>query len=246
MHKQIMDTILAKIKEYDTIMIFRHFRPDGDAIGSTKGLWTILKDTYPEKEIYLLNEDSSQYLEFLGGESEPIADELYADALCIVLDTGTADRISNKKYSLCRELIKIDHHIDISPYGDISWVEDERSSACEMIVAFYAAFRDQLKISRHGATCLYTGMITDIIFGSLATLLAAIGTYLLRKKPILAAACPVLVNAVIVGLVLALTSNWPIPLTMLQVGLGETGAVLVGFVILSALKRAKVDLTRLG
>lgn len=93
---------------------------------------------------------------------------------------------------------------------------------------------------------LYTGMITDIIFGSLATLLAAVGTYLLRKKPILAAACPVLVNAVIVGLVLALTSNWPIPLTMLQVGLGETGAVLVGFVILSAMKRAKVDLTRLG
>ena len=93
---------------------------------------------------------------------------------------------------------------------------------------------------------LYTGMITDIIFGSLATLLAAVGTYLLRKKPILAAACPVLANAVIVGLVLSLTSNWPIPLTMLQVGLGETGAVLVGFVILSALKRAKVDLTRLG
>jgi len=93
---------------------------------------------------------------------------------------------------------------------------------------------------------LYTGMITDIIFGSLATLLAAVGTYLLRKKPILAAACPVLANAVVVGLVLSLTSNWPIPLTMLQVGLGETAAVLVGFVILSAMKRAKVDLTRLG
>ncbi len=93
---------------------------------------------------------------------------------------------------------------------------------------------------------LYTGMITDIIFGSLATLLAAVGTFLLRKKPILAAACPILANAVIVGLVLSLASNWPIPLTMLQVGLGETAAVLVGFVILSAMKRAKIDLTRLG
>ena len=93
---------------------------------------------------------------------------------------------------------------------------------------------------------LYTGMITDIIFGSLATLIAAIGTYLLQKRPFLAAACPVLANALIVGLMLALTSNLPIPLTMLQVGLGETGAVLVGFVILSAMKRAKIDLTRLG
>ena len=93
---------------------------------------------------------------------------------------------------------------------------------------------------------LYTGMLTDIIFGSLATLIAAVGTYLLRKKPLLAAACPILTNAVIVGLVLSLTSNWPILLTMLQVGLGETGAVLIGFVLLSAMKRAKIDLTRLS
>lgn len=93
---------------------------------------------------------------------------------------------------------------------------------------------------------LYTGMITDIIFGSLATLIAAVGTYLLRKKPILAAACPVVTNAIIVGLVLALTYNWPIPLTMLQVGIGELGAVLVGCILLSAIKRAKIDLTRLG
>ena len=93
---------------------------------------------------------------------------------------------------------------------------------------------------------LYTGMLTDIIFGSLATLIAAIGTYLLRKKPLLAGACPVLANAIIVGLVLSLSFSLPIPLTMLEVGLGELGAVLVGFVILSAMKRAKVDLTRLG
>ena len=93
---------------------------------------------------------------------------------------------------------------------------------------------------------LYTGLLTDVIFGSLATLIAAIGTYLLRKNPLLAGACPVVTNAVIVGLVLSLSFSLPIPLTMLEVGLGELGAVLVGFVILSAMKRAKVDLTRLG
>ena len=161
MKKPIMQAILQKIKEYDRIIITRHFRPDGDAIGSTKGLATILKDTYPEKEVYLLNEDMSEYLAFLGGESEPIDDELYRDALCIVLDTGTLDRISNKKYSLCRELVKIDHHIDNLPYGDLSWVEDYRSSACEMVVAFYEAFADELTLSKEAATYLYTGMVTD-------------------------------------------------------------------------------------
>ena len=41
--------VLEKIKEYDRIIIFRHFRPDGDAVGSTKGLKRILEITYPER-----------------------------------------------------------------------------------------------------------------------------------------------------------------------------------------------------
>ena len=161
MNTEIKQAILQKIKEYDRIIIMRHFRPDGDAIGSTKGLWTILKDSFPEKEIYLLNEDFSEYLSFLGGESEPIADELYADALCIVLDTGTIDRVSSKKYALCREIVKIDHHIDHNPYGDLSWVEDHRSSVCEMVAAFYETFTDELVLSKEAATYLYAGMVTD-------------------------------------------------------------------------------------
>ena len=118
MNREKMEIILQKIKEYNRIIIFRHFRPDGDAIGSTKGIREILKLSFPEKEIYLLNSDYSDYLDFLGGEDEPIADELYADALALVLDTGSENRISNKKYKLCREIAKIDHHIDHQPYGD--------------------------------------------------------------------------------------------------------------------------------
>ena len=93
---------------------------------------------------------------------------------------------------------------------------------------------------------LYTGMLTDIIFGSLATLLAAVGTYLLRRKPFLAASCPVISTGVIVGLVLALSANLPLALTMAQVAIGEICAVIVGFIILSAMKRAKIDFSRLN
>ena len=93
---------------------------------------------------------------------------------------------------------------------------------------------------------LYTGMLTDIIFGSLATLLAAVGTWLLRKKPLLAATCPVIANGVIVGLVLSISFNLPVALTMAEVAIGETIAVLIGFVLLRAIKKAKIDLSRLG
>ncbi len=156
-----MKKILEKIREYDKILIFRHFRPDGDAVGSTKGLAAILKLTYPEKKIYLQNADFCEYMHFLGEEDALLPDDEYADALGIVLDTATQDRISNQKYKLCKELIKIDHHIPVESYGAYEWVEEERSSTCEMVAAFYEAFRDELKIDREAATYIYTGMVTD-------------------------------------------------------------------------------------
>lgn len=158
---ETMEKILRKIQDYNRIIIFRHFRPDGDAVGSTKGLQAILRATYPEKEILLCNEDYASYLEFLGPEDGEIPDEKFADALGIAVDTGTIDRLSSKKFQLCKETIKIDHHIDNNPYGDISWVEDFRSAACEMIVHFYDTFRDELVMTKDAAFYLYTGMVTD-------------------------------------------------------------------------------------
>ena len=158
---QNMTTILNKIKEYNKIILFRHFRPDGDATGSTKGLQRIIQLTYPEKTVLLINNDYADYLKFLGGEDAQIADEEYADALGIVLDTATANRVSNQKFSLCREVIKIDHHIPVESYGDYQWVEEERSSTCEMIAHFYDTFSDELKIDTEAATYIYAGMVTD-------------------------------------------------------------------------------------
>lgn len=161
MNIEAMTKILEKIKEYQKIILFRHKRPDGDAVGSTKGLREILRLSFPEKEIVLLNTDYSDYVGFLGGEDEAKPDEFYGDALGIVLDTATTERISNPKYALCRELVKIDHHIDVAPYGDLSWVEEERSSTCEMVAAFYDAFRTELTINEEAAKYIYTGMVTD-------------------------------------------------------------------------------------
>ena len=161
MNAETKRLILDKIKEYDTVIITRHKRPDGDAVGSTMGLYKILRLTYPEKNIFLDNDDYSDYVAFLGDEGEHPTDDDYDGALVMILDTGTEDRISNGRYTLGDLIIKIDHHIDDKPYGDISWVEDDRSSVCEMITDFYLTFKDELKIDKDAAACLYTGMVTD-------------------------------------------------------------------------------------
>lgn len=164
MNEEIKKRILDKIESYEKIIVSRHIRPDGDAVGSTKGFTAILRATYPEKQIYLLNDDYAEHLAFLGGEDairEDETDKVYDGALLIMIDTGTEDRISNRNYKKAKEIIKIDHHIDDMPYGDISWVEDFRSSACEMIADFYVTFKDRLKITKEAATYIYCGMVTD-------------------------------------------------------------------------------------
>ena len=161
MNFEIKKQILEKIKEYDRIMLFRHVRNDGDCVGATKGMKRILQLSFPEKEIYLIDGETAQYLEFMGPEDADVPDEMYKEALGIVIDTASEARISNKKYKLCKEVIKIDHHIPLESYGCMQWVEEERSSACEMIVDFYATFKDELKIDSEAATHLYTGMVTD-------------------------------------------------------------------------------------
>jgi len=157
----MMKAVLDRIKQYDKIVIFRHKRPDGDAVGSTKGLREVIHATYPQKDVRLINNDFADYVAFLGGEDAPQSDGFFSDALGIVLDTATTERISNPQYALCRELIKIDHHIPIQSYGAVEWVEEERSSCCEMIAALCYAFRDELVLTREAAEAIYTGMVTD-------------------------------------------------------------------------------------
>lgn len=161
MNYDVMNSILNKIKEYDRIMLFRHVRIDGDCVGATKGLKAIIKATWPKKEVLLVDGESSDYLSFLGPDDKSVADEIYETALGIVLDTASISRISNQKYTLCKELVKIDHHIPVEAYGDLIWVEEDASSTCELIVKFYDTFQDELVLTKEAASYLYTGMVTD-------------------------------------------------------------------------------------
>lgn len=161
MSKELMNAVLEKIKEYDRIFIFRHIRPDGDCVGSSKGLCEILRLSFPEKDVRVVDWQKCDYLAFLNIEEESVDDSLYADALAVAVDTATSERISNQKYKLCREIVKIDHHIPVEDYGMINWVEEHSSSTCEMISRFYLEFKDQLKINERAATLIYTGMVTD-------------------------------------------------------------------------------------
>ena len=100
MNFEIKQTIFNKIKEYSTIMLFRHVRNDGDCVGATKGMKALITATWRSKQVYIIDADTAKYLEFMGPEDEEVADEVYENALGIVLDTASEARIYNKKYTL--------------------------------------------------------------------------------------------------------------------------------------------------
>jgi phosphoesterase RecJ-like protein len=155
----IQEEILQKIKSYSRIIIHRHQRPDPDAIGSQVGLAEILRASFPDKEVYQVGE-SVEGLEFLA-EMQPIEDQLYDGALVIVTDTANAPRISDKRYDRGSCLIKIDHHPNDEPYGDLMWVDTSASSCSEMIASFALMFPDELKLNEHSARLLYGGIVGD-------------------------------------------------------------------------------------
>ena len=154
---EICHQILEKIKEYDTIIIHRHMKPDPDALGSQVGLKALLEHHFPEKNIKAVGFDEPT-LTWMA-EMDLVEDSAYQGALVIVCDTANTARIDDKRYSQGDFLIKIDHHPNDDVYGDLSWVDTSSSSASEMITLF--AQTTQLAFSDHAAELLFAGIVGD-------------------------------------------------------------------------------------
>lgn len=150
--------VLTKIKEYKTIIIHRHVRPDPDALGSQLGLKSIIQATYTEKNVFAVGEmeDSLSFL----GEMDHITDEMYEGALVIVCDTANTARISDSRYQLGEKIMKLDHHPNEEPYGDIVYVDTTVSSTSELVVALLEETKE-LILTKEAAFLLYGGIVGD-------------------------------------------------------------------------------------
>lgn len=156
---KVQEEILATIKAFDRIIIHRHQRPDPDALGSQVGLAEILRASFPEKEIYQVGGpvEGLDYLALM----QTIPNDLYKGALVIVTDTANAPRVSDQRYDQGAKLIKIDHHPNDEPYGELVWVNTKASSCSEMIVSFWQMFQNELTMTQEAARLLYAGIVGD-------------------------------------------------------------------------------------
>lgn len=149
--------VVEQIKNYNRIIIHRHSRPDGDALGSQIGLKEIIKENFPNKSVYVVGDMTERY-SFIG-EMDVIPPSFYDDALVFVLDCSEQMLINDDRYLKGEYIIKIDHHIFRESFGDIEIVDDSFESCCGLIADI--AISQNLIINKNAATALYTGIVTD-------------------------------------------------------------------------------------
>ena len=102
--------------------------------------------------------------------------------------------------------------------------------------------------------CLLSNILTgcaplDILFGTLATLIGALGTYALRRFEWLAPLPPILANTIIVPWVLRFAYDIPdaIPYLMATVGAGELiSCGLIGMLLLRSLKQIRQNIFKVN
>lgn len=155
----MFEKILSEIKAYNTIIIHRHNKPDGDALGSQIGLKHILRTNFPEKEVYVVGDDPGFYGFMDDSVMDLIPDRYFENALSVILDCGAPALISDNRYQYAKRTVRIDHHLYTSSIAEVEVIDSSYESCCGMIAHF--AMESGLRLNTTAAKSLYTGMVTD-------------------------------------------------------------------------------------
>ena len=158
-YKKLLKGIITEIEKADSIVILRHRKPDPDALGSQIGLSKLIKGAYPKKAVYVIG-DMPENLKYIGDMDE-ITQEVFSKSLVIVVDCSTP-RLINCPFEVnVDEVIKIDHHPNVTPYGKICYVDTTAASASEIMAELAFDATTPFKITSEAANVIYAGIIGD-------------------------------------------------------------------------------------
>ncbi|WOO87247.1 bifunctional oligoribonuclease/PAP phosphatase NrnA [Mollicutes bacterium LVI A0039] len=160
--EKILNKIYSEINSHKKIIIHRHKRPDLDSIGSQMALYEYIKLNFPNKEVYAGTQDNYSGYEYIG-EHTLINQNMYHNALVLVVDTANVERVDAKLDLKEMNVIKIDHHPNETPFGNVMYVEETRSSTCEVLFYMFKHWNEVngFKLSREICFPLFCGIYGD-------------------------------------------------------------------------------------
>ncbi|WP_417214629.1 DHH family phosphoesterase [Bizionia sp.] len=172
MKKEAISDIKQLLRSPKKMVIVPHKNPDGDAIGSTLGLYHYLR-IHNQEAVIIAPNDYPEFLKWMPGEDSILkydtdsekCDALIQDAdIIFTLDFNALNRTGNMEPALKASSamkIMIDHHQQPDDYATYMYSDVSMSSTCEMVYHFIAMLDDKNLINQDIATCLYTGIMTD-------------------------------------------------------------------------------------
>lgn len=172
----MQDTIVHTLEDLRAssgkIVITTHHKPDGDAMGSSLGLYHLLKNAGIDSQV-ITPTDYAEFLHWLPGNDtvmvyeadKPKSKELINAAEYIFcLDFNALGRINEMGDYIQHsdaKIVMIDHHQDPQDFDHERFVEIGASSTCELIYKYAHKHLDASYMNKDMGECIYTGLITD-------------------------------------------------------------------------------------
>lgn len=168
----LISKVSSLIDECEKVVIVTHVSPDGDAIGSSLGLYHYLTELGNTVDIIVPNA-FPEFLKWMSGSKEILDYEKYSDyaqrlieeaELIFCLDFNIPKRIHDMAAYVVgsnAKKVMIDHHPDPSDFCDVVISYPEISSTCELVFRVICRMGDFERISKASAEAIYTGMMTD-------------------------------------------------------------------------------------
>ncbi len=156
----LLDRIQELLRRAQRILLITHIAPDGDAIGSTLGLRSLL--LRQGKNVTCACEDAiPPYFRYLPGSETFVQTGDGSYDLVISLDCSDRQRMGNIYNPALHTLplLNIDHHVTNTHFGQVNWVDPDSVATCQIVLTLAESLNWPL--SRQTATCLLTGLVTD-------------------------------------------------------------------------------------
>src|SRR5262245_45073971 len=155
----MLSQVVELIEKKDRFAITSHIRPDGDGLGSSLGLFWLLKALNKEVEVIMRDPAPHSYQQLPGNNMirvVPNVDRTY-DAF-FVIECSDIDRPALVDLD-SQFVVNIDHHSTTELFGSINWIDSTAAAVGEMIYNLSKA--TGIRVTKEIAECLYTALLTD-------------------------------------------------------------------------------------
>ena len=155
----MLSQVVELVESKRRFAITSHVRPDGDSLGSSLGLYWLLRALDKDVEVIMRDTVPHAY-QLLPGAKEvretPIVDRSYHAVFVIECSDISRPGLIGLEKQL---VVNIDHHSTTALFGTINWIDSTASAVGEMIYNLCKA--TGVRVTKEIAECVYTALITD-------------------------------------------------------------------------------------